>query len=594
MWAGCQHGYIHQIDPHGLVVRTLHPPELENSTIKCMVRTKDGDALMGLHSGKIVVYSKMLHRFVPFVSSPVPVSPIESMYADDRDRCWAGTLNGLAEYDIRKGCFVAVYRPLPGSDVRCSGITAYHDSLLIVGTENNGLYFFNRHTKVFSKIAINEEQPNTSVHAVGTDTTGKIWFSTDFAICNYDPVTNKCFVHQPEKGLLNTSFSSCLFLQSGAGRWITWTSAEIVGFLPAQISSLQQKTSLVTITGFRVFGNPLFIDTLVTQQKPVRLSYKENFIGIEFSNLQYSGIERTKYYYRLEGVDADWVYGGTRGSASYTNLSPGDYAFRVRTENPGADKEMAALSIHIAAPYWATPWFRLLVIVAVILVILLLVRWYNRGLRQEASMKQQVAETEMMALRAQMNPHFIFNCINSIDALIQCNDKYQATVYLNKFARLIRNILDSSKQPTISLSRDLETLQLYIDLERFRNEDRFTAEIRVDEQLLEEDCRVPPLIVQPYVENAILHGLRNLQGSFGRLTIEVSKNEEYLVYRIEDNGVGRGAVPNRTQHRSYGMEMSRDRVNLFNREHNIPVIITDLEENGQPAGTRVQVSLKMN
>ena len=96
-------------------------------------------------------------------------------------------------------------------------------------------------------------------------------------------------------------------------------------------------------------------------------------------------------------------------------------------------------------------------------------------------MKQQIAETEMMALRAQMNPHFIFNCINSIDALIQCNDKYHATVYLNKFARLIRNILDSSKQPTISLVRDLETLQLYIDLERFRNENRFTAEIRVDE-----------------------------------------------------------------------------------------------------------------
>src|ERR1700759_359243 len=112
-------------------------------------------------------------------------------------------------------------------------------------------------------------------------------------------------------------------------------------------------------------------------------------------------------------------------------------------------------------------------------------------------MKQRIVRTEMMALQAQMNPHFIFNCINGIDALIQSNDKYQATVYLNKFARLIRNVLDSSRHETVTLGRDLETLELSIDLERFRSEDRFVAEIHVDPSLFEEDCRVPPLIVQP-------------------------------------------------------------------------------------------------
>ena len=212
-------------------------------------------------------------------------------------------------------------------------------------------------------------------------------------------------------------------------------------------------------------------------------------------------------------------------------------------------------------------------------------------------MKQQITRTEIMALRAQMNPHFIFNCINSIDSLIQSNDKYQATVYLNKFARLIRNILDSSKHETITLARDLETLQLYIDLERFRNEDRFEVGIHFDERLLEEDYHVPPLIVQPYVENAIVHGLRNRPGNEGKLTIGISREEEYLVYRIEDNGVGRAAAASRSPHHSYGMEMSRDRVNLFNRENRegtIPVLITDLVKDGKPAGTRVQVSLKIS
>jgi ligand-binding sensor domain-containing protein len=598
LWAGCQRGLLHIIDREGRVLKTIHPPETEGRTIKCMTKDKTGNTLLGLHDGRIIVFDRQHAAFVPYNKAAQPhsvaLSSIESLYVDDAATCWAGTRNGLGEYDISKRCFVAVHHPYAGSNIRCWGIHRYNDSLLIVATENYGLYFFNRRTKRFSGIPVNEEQPHWSAYAVAMDDRGKIWFSTDYTIGNYDPVNKKEFVYQPEKGLINTSFSGCTFLRSPTGKWITWTSAQIVTFLPDQIDAVLKTSAPVIITGFRVFSHPLFIDSLINQQKPVRLSYKENFIGIEFSNLQFSDIQRTKYYYRLEGVDRDWVYGGTRGYAGYTNLSPGNYIFRVRTENRGNSVDIASLPIRIAAPFWATIWFRVLVGAATVALIFLLVRWYYRGLRQEAGMKEQIATTEMMALRAQMNPHFIFNCINSIDALIQSDNKYLATVYLNKFARLIRNILDSSRQSTISLSRDLETLQLYIDLELFRNENKFTAEIRVDDTLLEEDYQIPPLIVQPYVENAILHGLRQKEGTIGRLTISISRKDEYLIYRIEDNGIGRTAAASHTQHRSYGMEMSRDRVNLFNRKESIPVIITDLVQDGLPAGTRVQVSLKIN
>ncbi|MDO6430847.1 histidine kinase [Flavitalea sp. BT771] len=598
IWAGCQHGFLHIIDSAGRLVKTIRPPETEARTIKCMVRDKDGNTLLGLHNGKIIVFSRQQSGFIPYNDrgqpSSVTLSSIESLFVDDHGTCWAGTWNGLGEYDIQKRCFIAVHHPYAGSNVRCWGINRYNDSVLIVSTENYGLYFFNRRTKIFSKVPVNEERPHWSAYAVETDAQGKIWFSTDYSIGNYDPVSKKAFVCQPEKGLINTSFSGCNFLHSTTGKWITWTNSEIVAFLPEEINAVRKRAMPVTITGFKVFSNPLFTDSLTTRQMPVQLSYKENFIGIEFSNLQFSDIERTKYYYRLEGVDRDWVYGGTRGYASYTNLPPGSYTFLARTENGDNIRDTAILSIRIAAPFWATVWFRVLVAAAATFLIFFLFRWYNRGLRQEARMKQQIATTEMMALRAQMNPHFIFNCINSIDALIQSNDKYLATVYLNKFARLIRNILDSSKQHTISLTRDLETLQLYIDLELFRNENRFTAEIRVDDSLLEEDYRVPPLIVQPYVENAILHGLRHREGTSGRLIISISKINEHLIFLVEDNGVGRSAAISTSQHRSYGMEMSRDRVNLFNREEHIPVVITDLVQEGQPAGTRVQVSLKIS
>lgn len=211
------------------------------------------------------------------------------------------------------------------------------------------------------------------------------------------------------------------------------------------------------------------------------------------------------------------------------------------------------------------------------------------------SINEQLSKARLDALRSQMNPHFIFNCINSIDALIQSDDKYYATVYLNKFAKLIRNILDSSKQDTVTISKDLETLILYIDLEQFRNENKFTANIQADEELLQDDYQIPPLIVQPFVENAILHGLRYRYGDGGKLWINAKKKGAFLEYIIEDNGVGRKGVQNQLKaHSSYGIDICTDRVKLFNREENASVQITDLFNDNHPCGTKIRILLKID
>ena len=212
------------------------------------------------------------------------------------------------------------------------------------------------------------------------------------------------------------------------------------------------------------------------------------------------------------------------------------------------------------------------------------------------SISEQLSKARLEALRSQMNPHFIFNCINSIDALIQSNDKYNATVYLNKFAKLLRGILDSSKQNTVSLANDIDTLKLYIELEQFRNEDKFTAEIQADDELLRDDYKVPPLIIQPFVENAILHGLRYRHDNNGRLFISVNRQGEYIQYIIEDNGIGRNTFNHHLQKNkvSYGIDMSNERVKLFNNEEKTSVQITDLFLNGKPSGTKVSVLLKVD
>lgn len=219
----------------------------------------------------------------------------------------------------------------------------------------------------------------------------------------------------------------------------------------------------------------------------------------------------------------------------------------------------------------------------------------NKKKTAESQLKQSIAETQMQALRSQMNPHFIFNSLNSIDAYIQSNDKYNATVYLNKFAKLIRNVLDGSKQNLVAFSKDIETLRLYIELELQRSEHKFTANLQIDDELMNSDYKVPPLIIQPFVENAIVHGLRNKDNNDGSLSIRISKISNRIVYTVTDNGIGRAAANQigSGKDKSYGLEISYERVKLFNKETTPSVEIEDLYENGKPAGTRVQVQLNI-
>lgn len=214
---------------------------------------------------------------------------------------------------------------------------------------------------------------------------------------------------------------------------------------------------------------------------------------------------------------------------------------------------------------------------------------------QHIQLRREAEGFEMQALKAQMNPHFTFNCINSIDALIQSNDKYNATLYLNKFAKLLRNILDGSKQNTTSLAKDMETLKLYTELEELRNENRFKTDFIIDSELLQGDYIVPPLIIQPFVENAILHGLRYKPGNKGRLTITVKKIEERIQYIIKDNGIGRNEAQKKIQDKEshYGMQMGFDRIKLFNKEKTASVFINDLYHNGNAAGTEVTIILNI-
>jgi putative methionine-R-sulfoxide reductase with GAF domain len=217
---------------------------------------------------------------------------------------------------------------------------------------------------------------------------------------------------------------------------------------------------------------------------------------------------------------------------------------------------------------------------------------------QMHTMNEQLSNAKLEALRSQMNPHFIFNCISSIDNFILDNDAANASAYLNKFAKLIRNILDNSRNNVVSFWKDWETLTYYIDLEKLRSNDSFSCTVTADPELLSGHYKIPPLIIQPYVENAILHGLKPLQNRQGLLEINASLLNGILQYTIRDNGVGRHAGRQQTSikkdHDSFGLELTEQRINLFNTAVNDAINIVDLtDEDGNAAGTLITISLKV-
>lgn len=218
---------------------------------------------------------------------------------------------------------------------------------------------------------------------------------------------------------------------------------------------------------------------------------------------------------------------------------------------------------------------------------------------QMLSMNEQLSNAKLEALRSQMNPHFIFNAISSIDNFILDNDATNASNYLNKFAKLIRNILDNSKNDVVPFWKDWETMNLYLQLEQLRSNNSFSYTLRADDELLNGHYKIPPLIIQPYIENAIHHGLNPLTDRVGNLQITGSFKDNILHFIIADNGIGRKqAAANRfsqTKHQSYGMQLTKERIALFNeKEVDSNVVIQDnIDEKGYATGTTVHVYLKV-
>lgn len=528
---------------------------------------------------------------------------ISCLAADIPNNCmWIGTTGyGIIRYDFYNKKFEVI-------GVNNKNKTTLHSSIINeitadgkgniwVATFEGGLAKYKTSLspdKGFTNFDIFSGLPDDNVYSVAVDEKGGAWFTTINGIGHISADGKWLGLYNQQSGLPYSKFRERIAVLPD-GKIATVAENNFICFNPA---------SFVASYNYPVTIDEIFVnDTLtVANDKSgnlTKFNYTQNAFTFNFSVLDFISPGAVEYYYMLEGFEKDWVYAGKKHSVRYAKLPPGEYTFKVKAkrENGGFYEQEGSFQFYIVPAFWQRLWFKIILFACIAGLIFWLIKRRIQTIRNQAELKQQIAETEMMALRAQMNPHFIFNCLNSIDNLIQVDEKEKATLYLAKFAKLIRSILENSKNNVVPCWKDLETLQLYLELEELRCDKKFVYTINIADEIMNGDYKVPPLVIQPFVENAIHHGLLNKIDTDKKLFIDVGVKNNHICYCIEDNGVGRAKAAsykqlNKPAHESMGMQITTDRINLFNQHKSGSVKIFDLvNEHNEPDGTKVEVDL---
>ncbi len=335
---------------------------------------------------------------------------------------------------------------------------------------------------------------------------------------------------------------------------------------------------------------------LFPENNSLFLQASESSILIYFSSGHKSDYEYTLKYFNYD------TYRTSDNTILFTNLPSGDYELKI-VDRFHKEIRPGYLKISIEAPIWQRWWFLpMMFVYGLFFVAIFLYLFFLYRTRNQLHFQSLKHELEIKALRAQMNPHFIFNSLSTIDSYIARKQWNEASDCLQKFSKLIRQILENSENPTISIEKELATLRLYIELEQARFAGTFAYRIEVDDDLQDASFQIPPLMLQPFAENAILHGLRHLEGRKGLLLIKLqiaSRNDkEYLFCQIEDNGIGRKASAElnrqyREAHKSMGMNVTFERI-AAHQAHYGAQMKTEIEDLTVPAtGTVVRIWLPL-
>jgi ligand-binding sensor domain-containing protein len=567
---------------------------------------KNGDLLIGGRAG-LSVYNFKIDSVYTLLNHAVQV-----IYEDNSGTLWIGTeADGLIKYNRLTGK-KDQFKNMPDDtstlvSSRVFSITQDHKGQIWIAT-TAGLCRYNATTRAFITFSEKHGLPHPFVTQLLVDDKDRIWMRTKKGISMLNE-SRTAFTNYDTGDLQELQGSQEPAFKTHDGYFCYASPGGFKMFHPDSIKKNPNEPPII-LKRITIFDEPLKMDSSYSNLKSLKLSYKQNFFSFEFAALNFDHPEKNQFACQLIGFDKKMVHLGTTNRISYTNVPPNKYKLKViASNNDGVwNKTGYELNLTIIAPFWATWWFRTIMVAAFIGAVFLYIKLRENRIRKEqahqTAMNRQIAEIRMIALRAQMNPHFIFNSLNSIQHLISMREKGEAINYLSKFSRLIRRILENSLANTVSINNELELLELYIQLEQLRFDNKFEYHIAIDEKIDRENTGIPPLLIQPYVENAILHGLINKDGK-GDLWLSLEKNNGLLICKIEDNGIGRAMAQEIEQkkvlkHKALGIKVTNERISTLSSllDYKMEVVIEDLfaphetaGETAQPAGTRVTISI---
>ncbi len=648
LWFGTLTGGLMRFNVKGDSIDQYYPyikaGKVETKAVRCIYEDNNGHLWIGTRDQGLFELDRKSRKFIQHAGIPghtLTHPVIRSIFEDSKNRLWIGTGNGLNLYDAETHKFtpfrgdpnnpsnnqiyeikedpesgkilaVAFRGGLQVIDANLKSIKNYkHNntnkgpssdnimciqimgkSKFMLGTYGGGLSIFDMNADTFGFITEQNGLVNNVVYGILPGKQNDYWLSTNRGICKFN-LAKKTFKnyglnhyiqsYEYNEGAYFKTHNGLLFF--GGIKGINYINPEIL-----EINN--KKTYNVVLTSFRLIDKSGSIEKDLTHASTLEIPYNANLISFDFAALGFSNTKEIKYAYKLEGYDKDWIECGNRRTAYYTRLSPGNYTFMVKVSNQMGvwQKEGKSLQIHVPPPFWLSNWFFVLLFLIVISAIILIIQLRTKFISKR--FKQRQVELELSALRSQMNPHFIFNSLNSIQYYILQKEPKAAYTYLTKFSALMRMILQNSRQRYITLNAEKEWLLLYLELEKLRMENELEYSITIDDDINANGIMVPTMLVQPYVENAIIHGLLPKEKD-RQLHVRFTLLNNFLHCEIEDNGIGRkeseilNAKRNK-KHTSSGMKITQERLEILGFEHKT---MPKLTINDLPQGTIVIVDL---
>ncbi|MCT4582791.1 MAG: histidine kinase [Flavobacteriales bacterium] len=543
-----------------------------------------------------------------------PAKNVRTIENSLTNNIWLGTSSGVFEVDGDSIKALDFNESLQNKIVY--SLKKVNDDLLLIGT-GNGLYAYYKGD--LKRIELHESFSANNINFIGIEDSNFVWVGTNYGIFELRTPdlfqTDKSAIHHysTTNGLPSIETNLNAFYKDKRGFLWMGTSKGVVRY---KRKRERQAKVLPTIkidkvqlflkdTDWKKHTNSINENTNL----PVNLSvgYKKNYFTFFYKGISIKQNKELRYSVKLEGFDSEWSPIVTQQSITYTNLPHGAFTFKVKATNDGFNwSKPASFSFVIKKPFFLSWWFFMLLFVLMILIGGIIWKWQQRvskrkALTQKLYYKSKLLALEQQTLNASMNRHFIFNSLNSIQYYINTKDRISANKYLTNFAKLIRKNLDSSVSGNnlVSLSDELERLALYLSLENMRFQSKFSYEINLSPAIDSDMIEVPPMFLQPYVENSIWHGILPLKRK-GKIQINLSVKENKDIFIvIEDNGLGIDKSlenKNKDGHASKGMLITSGRLEILkkttNQEFNIKGPYQLENDQKEILGTRVEITIK--